>query len=359
MKKLSKETAFNLKTGFGTLISNQSCIEAGKSLPWWIAIILGLIATFIPVIPVMVNISKTNGDSFLGVGSTYNYSVDRNATIATKLMKENGVELSVGEDHYLTYYLNDVEQKDLTEPAELASYVNPVTNQYDVKAYWLAPNEAENKTVTDYYNQIVGTKYKLGTTTLKAESDEDSACYVPSYLFFYKEGNALFLAKSNTVSAANKFTGDYINVPAGKLVERLLTVQGVEEPTSVAELTPAYIEGVYKNYQAFYNQSYLDIKTKSLIYSTFIYWGIYLGLTIFLGFLIFLLTRGKRNFNNYLKWYECLCIAAWASFTPGLLAMILGFLMTNYAIMFFILLMGVRTMWLSMKQLSPNYQQAQ
>ncbi|MCR4880242.1 MAG: hypothetical protein K5906_04740, partial [Bacilli bacterium] len=79
-------------------------------------------------------------------------------------------------------------------------------------------------------------------------------------------------------------------------------------------------------------------------------------LTLFLGLLMFLLTRGKRNFNNYLKWYQCMCISAWAAFTPGLLGLIFGFLMPAYAIMFFILFMGVRVMWLSMKQLSPTYQ---
>ena len=105
--------------------------------------------------------------------------------------------------------------------------------------------------------------------------------------------------------------------------------------------------------------SYLAIKNKSLVVSTFMYWGIYAGLTLFLGLLIFLLTRGKRNFNNYLKWYECLAISGWASFTPGLLGMIMGFILTSYAIMFFILFMGVRIMWLSMKQLSPTYQAAQ
>lgn len=356
MKKLSKETSYNLKTGFGTLVSNQCCIDAGKSLPWWIAIILGLVGSFIPVIPVMVNIAKTNGDSF--ISNTYNYSFDRNATIANIQLKNANIEFVVGDDHMLTYYENGKADNPAGSKL-LTSYTNPITNQYEIRTYWLS--DSGTKTVNDYYQQIVAEQYILGSTTPKSNSDaEGTNYYTPSYLFYYKEGNGLYLAKANSTAAASKFSGDFANVaPNTKLVERMLTVEGKDIPTDTSDIAPEYIVGVYNNYKAFYNESYYAIKTRSLIYSTFIYWGIYAGLTLFLGLLIFLLTRGKRNFNNYLKWWQCMAIAGWACFTPGLLAMVLGFLMVNYAIMFFILLMGVRTMWLSMKQLSPSYQQVQ
>ena len=354
MKKLSKETSYNLRTGFGTLLSNQCCIDAGKSLPWWIAIILGLVATFIPVIPVMVNISKTTGETF--IAATYNYSFDKNATIANVQLKNKGVDFLVGEDHYLTYYENN-EAKPNQPTTRITEYINPLTKQYDVITYWLA--DTEEKKIDDQYSEIVSKQYVLGSTTEKSDSDpEGTTYYIPTYITYYKQGNALYLAKNNSTSAASKFTGDLVNTGANtKLVTRMLTVEGVEVPTEVSNISSELIAGVYSNYKAFYNESYRNIQNRSLLYSTFIYWGIYLGLTLFLGLLIFLLTRGKRNFNNYLKWWQCLAIAGWASFTPGVLAMILGFLMTQYAIMFFILLMGVRTMWLSMKQLSPAYQQ--
>ena len=353
MKKLSKEAKFNLKTGFGTLVSNQSCIEAGKSLPWWIAIIIGLVASFIPVIPVMTSIANTNGETF--ISSTYNYSFDKNATILNVDLKNRGIEFEVGDDHYLTYKENGAVVNP-TEPQKLSEYINPESGQYDYIAYWLV--DTLDKSISNYYNEYTTTQYVINTTNVRHGDDpEGTTYYIPTMFFYYKDGNALYLAKANSTSAANKFSGDFINVAGGtKLVERLLSVEGIAVPETINDISRPYVAGVYKNYKAFYNESYLDIKSKSLINSTFIYWGIYLGLTLFLGFLIFLLTRGKRNFNNYLKWYQCLSIAGWASFSPGVLAMILGFMLTSYAIMFYILLMGVRIMWLSMKQLSPaNY----
>ena len=352
MKKLSKETSYNLKTGFGTLISNQSCIEAGKSLPWWIAIILGLIGTFIPVIPVMVNISKTTGDTF--ISSTYNYSFDSLATTANVQMYNDGTEFIV-ENNKLTYYKNGEAQKP-TEPTLLTSHVNTLNNQYDVLVYWLC--DTQEMTINDYYKQYTVDEYVIGGTQARGTGEpENSSYYIPTILFYYEDGNAMYLAKSNSTATASSFSGDFLNTPNGtKLVERMLTVYGYEIPKSIQDMDAKYIEGVYNNYKEFYNESYRAIQNKNLIVSTFIYWGIYVGLTLFLGLLIFLLTRGKRNFNNYLKWWQCLSIAGWASFTPGVLAMILGFLLTSYAIMFYILLMGVRIMWLSMKQLSPTYQ---
>lgn len=353
-KKLSKEAKYNLRVGFGSLVSNQSCIEAGKSFPWWSAILIGLVGTFLPMIPIMVNIAKTNGETF--INGSYNYSFEKNASIANVQLHSEGYEFEVGEDHFLTYY-KDGEKADQTISTELTSYVSEANNQYVIKTYWLA--DTTEKNIDKQYSEIIAKQYVIGTTTEKADTDpEGTTYYIPNYIFYYKEGHSLYLAKTNSTSAANKFTGDFINVKPGKLVERLLTVEGYEIPADYNDMDVKYMEGVFNNYKTFYNESYLDIKSKSLIYTTFIYWGIYLGLALFLGLLIFLLTRGKRNFNNYLKWYNCMCISAWSTFTPGLLSMILGFIMSNFAIMFFILLMGVRIMWLSMKQLSPTYQQA-
>ena len=192
MKKLSKETSYNLRTGFGTLVSNQSCIEAGKSLPWWIAIILGLVATFIPVIPMMVNISKTTGETF--INATYNYSFDKNGTIANVQLKNKGVDFVVDENHYLTYTENGTANVDQAT-TRLTEYVDPLTNQYTVVSYWL--KDTEEKNVDAQYQEIISKQYIIGGTAEKSDSDpEGTTYYVPTYIFYYKEGNALYLANS-------------------------------------------------------------------------------------------------------------------------------------------------------------------
>ena len=76
-----------------------------------------------------------------------------------------------------------------------------------------------------------------------------------------------------------------------------------------------------------------------------------------MGLLMFLLTRGKNNPNRGLTFWITCKISAWIDFTPGLLAMILGFIWPAAAGLGYIVLIGLRTMWLSMRQLNPAAQQ--
>ena len=72
------------------------------------------------------------------------------------------------------------------------------------------------------------------------------------------------------------------------------------------------------------------------------------------GLVVFLLTRGKRNpFRVYTFW-ETQKIAYWAGVAPALLSLALGFLLTQFSLMLFIFLFGMRLMWLSMKTMRPN-----
>ena len=72
-----------------------------------------------------------------------------------------------------------------------------------------------------------------------------------------------------------------------------------------------------------------------------------------MGLMVFLLTRGKKNIFRVYTFGDCQKISAWSMVSPALLGMILGFFIQDYAMMFFIILLGVRVMWLSMKQLRP------
>ena len=76
-----------------------------------------------------------------------------------------------------------------------------------------------------------------------------------------------------------------------------------------------------------------------------------------MGLMMFLLTRGKNNPNRGLTFFITCKIDAWITFTPALLGMILGFIWNAAAGLGFIVLIGLRTMWLSMRQLSPTQQQ--
>ena len=353
MKKLSKEAQFNLKNIFGSLFSNKCAIEAGKSLPFWSSILVAILGVGLAVTPIIVNAGRSKGSDALN--GTYTYNIERKVAIAAVTLNNNNVRMEVDANHKLTYYKNDVAQNDNVKGSELLmAHVNYSSKEYEVRAYFV--NDYDGKTYSENASEIMKTQYVVGSTTPKSDTDpSDTKYYIPATLFFYADGFGAYTYKLNTTTSASTFVGDYINVEPCELIKTFATVNGAI-PATIDEISnPGYEAGVLGNLKAFYDKAYLQIWSRTLLYSSTIYTAVYLGLVILLGLLMFVITRGKKNFNNYLKWYQCMFIACWCSFTPGLLSLVLGFIFPAYSVMMFILFMGVRTMWLTMKQLSPTY----
>lgn len=350
-KKLSNEARFNLKTGFGSLVSNKCAVDAGKIFPWWSALIIFLLAIFLPVIPIMTSVGNSNGRDYISTNP--NYSVDRNLTIMTVGLKNSGDTLTVTGDNYMTYN-KDSDSRNVYTP--IFSYVNETNHQYEIMAYYL--KDTDSKRIDEIYKEIYSTYYIIGTTTPKMgeSSSTEIKYYLPTIFAFYENGLAMILPKANTTTVAKSFSGDWMNTAIGTdIIARASTVNGISTPLVINDISKEYTAGVYENWKVTFDEAYLAGKNRTFGLSTGIYLGVYAGLTLFLGLLIFLLTRGKTNVNRYLKINQCFQMSAWAALAPGILAMILGFIIPNYAVMFYIILFGVRIMWLTMKQLSPTY----
>ena len=82
--------------------------------------------------------------------------------------------------------------------------------------------------------------------------------------------------------------------------------------------------------------------------------AINVGIVLIMGFMVWVLTRGKNNPYRIFNVWECYKIVAWAALTPAILTSGLGFLIKAFASTLFPLLLGVRVMWLSMKSLRPD-----
>ena len=349
-RKLSKEARFNLSNCFMSLFSNKRAIEAGKSMPIWSHAIVAVLAPALALVPVIVGVARTNGDNALS-GTLYGF--DKSVALTMVDINNDNDELRVGEDHLLKYYKDGSEVTD-TGALCMGEHINTQTQQYDIQVYYL--RATDDKTVDDLYKEINEVQYVIGTTTPKAPEDESGTKYYrPHYIFFHEKAFAVNIMANNSINAAANFSGDYNHVPAGELIDRITKVNNVIPTTYEAASMPDYQKGLIENMKVFFNEAYIGIKGQTLLFSSTIYYGVYLGLVLFLGLLTFILTRSKKNFNSYLKWYQCMGIVAWASISPALLSLILGFLLASMATMLFILLLGVRVMWLTMKQLSPTY----
>lgn len=369
MKANTKNKLSNI---FGSLFSNRKAVEAGKTLPWWMALISFLLAVFIPIIPIMVQTANSYGSKFI---SSTTYGLETTLTSSTIELYLNGYEFKIDEDHKLIAYKDNNQYNPTVEEDKipLHRYVNSVTNMIDLEIYYTTRTDSKENSLSDLLNTIKSKTYivdtaleentSTNTSLSEGESEEEIVKYRPSYIILYKEGIYACLMKPKTTTAVSSSGGNWVHHEVGtSLLSSLLKVKDGENDLMVDASNKnellrngTYVDGVFSNWKKSFDLNYLTAKSNSLTTSTLVFLGIYILLSFFMGLMLFLLTRGKKNPFRYLSFFTCQRINAWSSFCPALLSLILGFIIPNYAVMFFIALLGLRTMWLSMKQLRPQY----
>ena len=360
MKANTKSFLLNL---FGSLFSNARAIDGARTSPFFVAIILFIVANFLPVIPIMTTTANTKGSSFLN-GNTYGVEIalaEQTHAISEKYtFKVNDEDKLIAYDSSNQVYTPTNENEPLVE-----HYVNQNTGNIDLEVYYVnritKSKDESVKTVQTFVNALDDRTFKTGTTTLYSKKDKDDTTpvYRPSYIVLYPEGVLMAVCKdSSTTMALASYSGmDWKKFDKNTdVISVLATVTDNAGKNVEFNLRNAtYVDGVMNNWKATFDKAFLNRKTLNFWGQSGLYYGIYLALTITLGSLLFLLTRGKKNPFNYMKFHTCLAIEGWSILSPAILGMIVGFLFIRYALMGYIMLLGLRTMWISMKQLRPQY----
>ena len=357
---MNKNLKSGLKNFFGSLISNDRAMEGAKNSPWWVTLIIFLAATILPVVPITVSVANTSGGDFL---SSYTYSFDTTISKATQELKNDDYQFVINEDKKLIVTGNDV-----TNEIPLYTYTYSADGKqrkdleiyYDNRPYSSSGSKDTISYCNTFLNSLISDNlYKVDTIDKKSENDEENTkYYIPSFVFFCPNTIYVYLFQDGTSTvAANNYSGCNYKHFAANTELLTLALKETETPTDLNNLTSAYKEKVTKNWKSIFSKCYIDQKNNSLLYSSLLYLGIYAVLELFMALMLFILTRGKKNPFNYIKLPLCLGIESWASFCPALLAMILGFMFSGNSIgqMAYIMLLGMRIMWLSMKQLRPAY----
>lgn len=351
MKDRTKEI---IRDGFGSLVSNASAMRGAKAGPLWLTIVMFFLALILPIVPLFVQQATTNGSTFL---NTYSYGLERYVTsLAIDLKDTRSAEFILGEDHLLTIKESGtvINFSDYNQNTPYATYKNEATGQYDFVVY--LSDATEDKDKSDFVTQKVAkTNYVMKSTNIAGEGVTDNI-YHPSYMILFKNGAFVAIHANNSTKAlVSSYYGDFKTIKANNnCLETLLKVEGIEGLNKAQALAnDEYTAGVYKNFKVFLDKSYETLKIKNTWLTSLIYFGIYFGLSFLMGLLMFLLTRGKNNPNNYFSLWLCLKIEGRLSFCPGLLTLIIGFFLTSYAPMIFIMMVGLRVMWISMKELRP------
>ena len=355
-KKMSAETKENLKYIFGSLVSNNKCIEGARHNPWWVSLIFFVLAVFLPVIPIVTSGFSAYGSSIF---ASRTYGMDTTVTDFALDLQENNVKLMVY-DGQLTDVDNNWENTYGYGDNIQYYYHNTNSNQYDLLVYY---TQTSGNDFTNFVNHVVEKSYVVGSTNEYSGNENSQATsetisiYKPNYIILNQEMIYVLLHKSNATETVGTIYGDYTLFENGTCLKEYLKGQGYSSSLSHEQLLANndYCESVFSKFKSFLDTSFINNRNRSTLYTSLLAAGIYVALGFFMGLMVFILTRGKRNYYSVLNFIDCQKINSWAMFTPGLLSLILGFMIPSYAIMFFIILVGLRVMWMSMKQLRPTY----
>ena len=363
----------NIKFFFSTLISNERCVEGGTKKPWYAAIIIAIVACLIAVIPTMVGYFSRSGASFF---NSPNYNLDTSLTEFEKALNDENVSMSIADgkmtvneadwkkvckdkdgneaDHYSHFYT--VKETKLVAASGSSEANVPTVEEVtycDLVVYFVNNAKLADSSLFDYSKNVILAKNDPNAGISTTETTWSTNLFV-----FGEEGFITFKKPSGTTSYAGAMQGKYDFNQKFDLKDLYKQdMYGNEYKNAYGTLE--HRNDVLESYKGFFAVSYESTKVGIAWQYTGIAFAINIGITFLYGLLIFLMTRGKKtNPFHILTFWQTQKIAYWESLAPGILSL-LGFipLFSQFAMFFYLFLMGMRTMWMSTRQLRPQYDQ--
>lgn len=326
----------NFKLILRSLISNHACVEGGRKKPWYFAIIMVFLSMILALIPIFVQTITRQGDSLV---STNSYELDISAERFLESARDNGItmvienkQLVVDEEKWNATYTD-------TDASGNNGYIHYHTDAVsgvsfpDLAVYYIPSVK-----LTDEVSAKIATF--PDPTNLDENGNPKRVNRTYSFILFTEKSVSVYVYASGKTTGQSIGTiyGDYENLPNGWSINWILG--------ETHEVT-------WDNFKYFLRKAYDNNRLKLTWQTTLMMFGINAGITIFMGFMLWVLTRGKNNLNWFGIW-ETQKIVYWTSITPAILTTGLGFLIASFSQVMFPLLLGVRIMWLSMKLLRPE-----
>ena len=318
-----------------SLVKNASVIDGARHKKWFIAIIMAFISLVLSLIPTFVTTINTSGQQFIK-GTTYGLDTAlvafANSTQATefeiKLDDKNKKYLDVPANTELLYTHSHIE--DVYDDTTKQMLEEPVI---DFVVYSL--NTDSSKTFNQFRNNVVKGK----VNPLNVEEEAIPALTFKSTMIISK--TQLYVVIFAKLKSVSSFKGDFTSFKVGYKLSDIADVEAGEQE----------FNNTFKNWCSFFNKAYETTKKNTVITNTLVLLGVNAVIMIFMGLIMFILCRGKTNpFRIYTFW-DTQKMAYWASISPAVLSVAIGFMLPQFASMAFVFLFGIRCMFMSMKYL--------
>lgn len=302
----------NVKLFLKSLISNNAAIDGARKKPWYAAIIIFFLSLILSVIPSTVMELNKKGDKYFE-STTYG-AIEATTEFSEYLQTTDKKTFTIKETENGNYLVGD-------ETVHFERY-NSKANKVDF-VFQYSSNDRANKYMASYDKKEV------------------------SYFVFTPDTVYIKVLDPNDSKTA-KVTLGCIN--AYKKVGK----NQIREALVVGKTKTITAEKTWENWKVLVRDFYNQTRLKAAGINLALIGGVNAGIVLIMGFMVWVLTRGKNNPYRLFTIWESFKIAFWTCPSPAILTVGLGFLISRFASMLFPLLLGVRVMWLTMKSLRPD-----
>lgn len=333
-----------------SLFSNDRCAEVGSHTKWYWSIPVFVLSIGLAMIPLTVHTSQAAGSNYMvnsPAGDTFYtglsmFSDDETNKydISFDLSKHEARLTSSDETNYPS-----TRQKTL-----IYAYNRKIDNSsslvssLDLEIYFV--NDGGDETIYRAEYEAISKKDNNG-------NDRNCSFIVFGTKYFNSITYVKNAAQVSTLSSS--IGGDYLHLDQLFNKDSMPTTFTFKTflNSKNGDFDSNTIDATFENYADFVDVIYITNKNITVGVQSGIILGINGGIILIMGLIFFIMTRGKNNPNRTLTFWQTSGIAIWTSITPALLSLILGFMLTGFEVMLFVLIYGFRAMWLSMKQLRP------
>jgi maltodextrin utilization protein YvdJ len=380
VERVKKEPSMARRYLVGSLINNRAAYDGGRSQKWYLAVILFIFSIVIALVPPMVQISRTKGSDTFNANL---YHTDVALVKFAQKLDEQNVDLVVkevsGEKVFTdngTNFATLVATANFTLTDTLSTQSVPYysftqTREVTVRnsAGEIVTEEIDFEYLRVYYTANIETTFIFNNSTgdagsylatkllnLEGEAAKDN---VTSHMIIGKTKLFTRIYDPNKLSDPKtpyrSFEGRTSTLPVDLNIRNFATKNMAGDALLVTDLN--YATKVLDNFAALQDLAYKAVKPMTFWLQTGIYAVIFTLIGLVMGLIIFISTRGKMNPNRDLKFIEAMKVGAWLLPTPALLTLVLGFILpAQYFQMIFIMALGMRSVWLTMRTLGPQQQ---
>lgn len=336
-----------IKFIFGSLFSNRRLVDESNEHPIWLALIIFLLSLCAAVLPMTITSLNVQGSQILTV--TENYSLDYSLSVLSRdyLYTNGGVET---EDQVVATIRDD--QLQLNVPTFEADIKFPDDDKVSLAVRYTSDQTQVSSIIQDIKTSYIVPNEEATDDTLISEVPS-MLIFTPSnyYIYLYAGTARVSFTETNgevtitsDATASTGISGNYVDIPDETCLNDFYD-KSIDESDA--------LQNTYDGWVDFLNKGYQNPRNYAVLTSSLMFLGIDVAIVFILALVLFLLSKTKAS-PRKIPFLEALKIDMFATLSPAIIGMLIGFLWADFFYLGFIIIYGIRATFLGMKATSPN-----